>query len=893
MAKPLTCAGVLLVANALTLPTAMAQVLAAAAAQGAAQAASPAPAADEASTEAPVDVAAPGGEIIVLGRRDSNIERATTQVISLLSNEDIARTGEGDIAGALGRVTGLSVVGGGFVYVRGLGDRYSQALLNGSPLPSPEPLRRAVPLDLFPTDVIASSLVQKTYSANFPGEFGGGVINLTTLATPRMPFLNFSFGVSGDAETSGSLGYTHYGNRSDWTGYDGGNRNLPSALQSFIASGERLSAGNVDSGEIARQFVNAENALVQRNDSIPGNYSMSVTGGTSWAFDDSDLGLIATAGFSNKWRTRDNIEQSPGSLDLSAIDKDYHSIATENHAVTNALLGLGYEFGDGHKLRWTNLYVHDTLKRTSLAEGKQNNQRFGADFLEQSTGWYERQLVNTQLTGEFKLEPVTINARAAYARSSRKAPFELGLGYVRTNLAASPYGGYYINRLDNGQSGFAQASFSDLTENLSSAGVDVTGRVWRDVVLTAGYDFTDTKRDSARREFQIIAPSSFPSYIGLLRPDYLLAPQVIDDYNIGLIETTESDPAFAAELRTQAGYVQAQAEIAAGLEINAGARFERGTQSVRGKQVFATANASTASTLLEEDYVLPAATVTYKFSDNMQVRLNGSATIARPQFRELIFQAYFDPESNRAYRGNPLLVDSRFVNAEARYEWYYAPEQQFSVAGFYKTIDKPIEAFTGFNDNSPVTSFANAPSASLYGIETDVQKYFPLDELSDMAILASRRLVLIGNYTFTNSKIKVGAGDTVSVFGTTTQPATNFFVDGAPLTGQSDHLVNLQVGLEDTQALSQQTLLLSYASDRVTSRGAAGLPDIYESPGFILDFVVRQGLNLFGTELELKFEARNLLGHGYKEYQQRGGNTVFYNRYAVGTSLSASVSAKF
>ena len=174
MAKPLTCAGVLLVANALTLPTAMAQVLAAAAAQEAAQAASPAPAADEASTEAPVDVAAPGGEIIVLGRRDSNIERATTQVISLLSNEDIARTGEGDIAGALGRVTGLSVVGGGFVYVRGLGDRYSQALLNGSPLPSPEPLRRAVPLDLFPTDVIASSLVQKTYSANFPGEFGGG-----------------------------------------------------------------------------------------------------------------------------------------------------------------------------------------------------------------------------------------------------------------------------------------------------------------------------------------------------------------------------------------------------------------------------------------------------------------------------------------------------------------------------------------------------------------------------------------------------------------------------------------------------------------------------------------------------------------------------------------------
>ena len=113
--------------------------------------------------QAEIDV--PGGAIVVLGRTEGSIQRTTTQVVSVLTNEDIARTGEGDIAGALGRVTGLTVVGDGFVYVRGLGDRYSLALLNGSPLPSPEPLRRAVPLDLFPSDVIASSLVQKTYSA--------------------------------------------------------------------------------------------------------------------------------------------------------------------------------------------------------------------------------------------------------------------------------------------------------------------------------------------------------------------------------------------------------------------------------------------------------------------------------------------------------------------------------------------------------------------------------------------------------------------------------------------------------------------------------------------------------------------------------------------------------
>ncbi|MCX7864287.1 MAG: TonB-dependent receptor plug domain-containing protein, partial [Novosphingobium sp.] len=150
---------------------------------------------DPAQEETEVEVSLPGG-IVVTGRRSRDVARIAPQVVSVLSTEQIERTGEGDIAGALARVTGLSVVGNGFVYVRGLGDRYSLALLNGSPLPSPEPLKRVVPLDLFPTSVIASSLVQKSYSANFPGEFGGGVINLTTKAAPDEGFVEISFGMS-------------------------------------------------------------------------------------------------------------------------------------------------------------------------------------------------------------------------------------------------------------------------------------------------------------------------------------------------------------------------------------------------------------------------------------------------------------------------------------------------------------------------------------------------------------------------------------------------------------------------------------------------------------------------------------------------------------------------
>jgi TonB-dependent receptor len=873
---------------------ALAVLTAAAAAQEAPPAAAPTPA-----TEADVEEAAEVvdidtvGEVVIVGRRDRNVQQAANQVLSVLSADDIARTGEGDIAGALSRVTGLSVGSNGFVYVRGLGDRYSQAFLNGLPLPSPEPLRRAVPLDLFPTDVIASSVVQKSYSANFTGEFGGGLINLTTLAVPREPFLKFGFGLSGDTETTGHLGYTHYGSKYDWTGSDSGVRDVPPAMAAYFASGQRLSGYGAESGDLAKEFANTNTALIQRNDKIPVNTSLSLSGGTSRELGDGELGVVATAGYSQSWLTKDNIEQNAADADLSVLDKDYRQVSTENRIVVNGLFGLGYEFGEGNKIRWTNLIIRDTLKRTSLSEGKQNSQRPDRDFLEQETGWYERQVWSTQLSGGFNFDPVKIDLRAAYANSSRKAPFELAFGYSRSNIAADPYGAYFINRLDNGQTGFASIVFSELDEDLLAYGADASWEVTPQFVLSAGLEGTDTERDSERREFLAIAPSTFPSGVALFRPDYLLGSEVVDFYGIRSLETTESDPAFTATLETQAAYLQAQAEVVDGFEVNAGVRYEQAEQVVEPRQVFATPAGSTAVTRLDNDYILPALTLTWKFADDMQARFNASQTIARPQFRELMFQSYYDPESNRAYRGNPLLIDSEFKNAELRWEWYFARDQRLSAAGFWKEIDKPIEAFTGFNDNNPVTSFANAPEATLYGLELESQKYLFLSDMTERAFFASRRLVLIGNYTWSKSEISVKDGDTTDVFGTVTQPASNFFRDGAPLTGQSEHLVNLQIGLEDEDALSQQTLLISYASDRVTSRGAAGLPDIYESPGISVDFVARQGFQFLGKGMEFKFEARNLLGREYSEYQERGPNRIYFNRYDRGVKFSASITASF
>ncbi len=856
---------------------------------------------DEAVEE--TDISIPGGAIIVTGRRQRDPVRSSSQVLTVLDTESIARTGEGDIAGALTRVTGLSTGGNGLVYVRGLGDRYSLALLNGLPLPSPQPLSRVVPLDIFPTSVVASSLVQKTYSANFPGEFGGGVINLTTRAIPTESFVTLSGSISGDTETTLGQGYSYYGGDYDWTGYADARRDVSSrpALQNFFDSGARIGDPDVDTQGILTELGDPNLVLVQRIGDLPYNFSAGVTAGTAVdVFDDGQFGVIATGSISNKWRNRSIVAQTAVNGDLD-LDTDYRDFVTDNRVLVNGLLGFGLEVGE-HTLRFTNVYIHDTLKRAALSEGEdfQDND----SNLIQNTSWFERQLFNTQGVGELRFGDLAVDLRAGYAQTRRDAPFEWNFTYTRTNNGNDPLGDLYLNTLDP-QRGGATVAFSNLKEDLYYGGIDVSYPLTDWLTGTIGYAYTDTSRFSTRREFDIRASTGFPDVFGAFRPDALLGDSLIalgfdrdaqaaagiGPFSYTIFETTQSDPAFQADLRVHGGYAKAIVVPVPELTLDLGVRYETADQSVTPVEVFADPIRSTNATFLDNDYFLPAATLTYEFSSNLQARLAASKTIARPQFRELIFQTYFDPETNRQFNGNPFLVDSELLNAEARLEYYFGSDSRASVAGFYKEIDRPIEVFSSFSDNEQISSFANAPKAELYGGEVEFQYNHDLVDLGDW--FESKRLVAIANYTYTQSSVKVGEGDFAPIVGAPTQPASDLFFDGAPLTGQSDHLANVQLGIEDLDRLSQLTVLVNYASERVTARGAGPLPDIIQDPGLTLDIVARQGFEVLGKTLELKLEARNLTGRGNEEFQTNGTKRIEINTYDVGREFSVSASLTF
>lgn len=830
-------------------------------------------------------------EIVVRGKNIPEPMVRTPEVTSFILPEDLVRQGDDDAASALRRVTGLSVVQGKFVYVRGLGERYSAALLNGSSLPSPEPLQRVVPLDLFPSSVLQSVAVQKSYSARYPGEFGGGLIDMQTVAVPEEGFFSMSIGTGGDSQTTFKQGTTYYGSDSDYFGYDDGTRNVPGALRAAIATGQRIDAGAFTPEQlqtIGRSLVNAPLNLLQSTDSVEPDLSLDVTGGKRFTIGENSLGFVGVLGFDNSWQTRRG-KQQEGFVTAGVIEPltSYDFRSTQNDVVVNALLGVGYEWEE-NAVNWTNLYIHNTTKEARTRAGY--DELAGAEVRDDYTEWVERELVNTQLAGKHVFGAFGIDWRGSWARTTRDAPYEKGIRYRLVD-------GEYLHNASQEQN---YTRFSDVEDEVLSAGLDVSyaipasGR--QDTVVSAGLAWSDNDRSAESREFRFLAlDNALPLNVQRERVDFLLSNVNIAPGYLSLRETTGSEGAAAydALLETRAAYAQVDAEFIPTVRTSLGVRYEDAEQSVTPRNLFAGGRVPTAAAPLENSYFLPAATLTWNFYENMQLRFGASKTIGRPQFRELAPQQYVDTDSDRVFIGNPFLQDTEMVNFESRYEWYFEPGEFLTAGLFYKKLDNPIEAVVNEQGATIQQTYINAPEASLYGAELEVKKYFTLP--IDAAWWGDKRLFVNVNYTYTKSEVQASAGDLVFPLSGdgAPRPALDLIRDGTPLQGQSKHLANAQVGIESGDARTQATLLVTHVGERVSARGRPGQPDLIQYPGTLVDLVVRQGVTWFGQDLTFAFEARNLFGEDYEEFQELGGGRVDVNRYKLGTSLSASVTAKF
>ncbi len=843
----------------------------------------------------PQDEATQVDEIVVLGRYIPEPNRESPEVAAFLTAEDLERTGDSSAAAALTRVTGLSVVEGRFVYVRGLGERYSSALLNNSPLPSPEPLQRVVPLDLFPSSILEGVTVQKTYSVNYPGEFGGGVIDLQTIDAPNEPFFTISAGIGYDTETTGREGLIYYGGRTDFLGFDDDTRDIPGPLALAFNSGNQIQAGpnytNDQLRRIGQSLVNAPLRLLQ-SEEIPVDGSLEISGGFSNETPLGTLGVILVAGYDNSWTTRQGFQEE-GQFSGSNIvaSTSYAFDSTQNDVQLNLLGGLSLS-GLDHEVKWTNFYVRNTTKEARSRVGPDFDAG-GSILRDDYTEWFVRQLFSTQLSGEHEFldGAFEIDWRANYSTTSRDAPYETRFGYGQDAT------GNFVHDIERNL-----ISFSELNDDVYSGGADFAYTLplsdFREAKFSAGFALYENTRDSERRDLRFISPGGLTTDQTESRVDFLFSDFNINDTVLQINEITGSNGAAAydAKLTVNAVYGQVEAEIIPLVNATVGVRFEDGEQSVTPRDLFG-GTGTFQSTRIEEQYYLPAGTVTWNFAEDMQLRLAASQTIGRPQFRELAPQSYTDPESDRTFIGNPFLVDTELLNLDARWEWYFA-RQQFITAGvFYKDLDKPVEAVIVDVGNQRQQSFLNAPQATIIGAEIEAKKYFEFPD-NGMSFIANKRWLVQANYTYSDSEVTVDAGDTVLTLGGagTPESAAFFIADGSRLQGQSEHVANLQLGWEDDTARSQATLIVNYVSERITARGAgvAGSrePDYIQEPGVFLDFVYRKDFEAMGRDLGFALELRNLLGTEFDEYQELG-NKVRINNYDLGSSASVSLTARF
>jgi len=824
-------------------------------------------------------------EIVVLGRNIPEPMRATSEVTAILTAADLERQGDGTAAEALTRLTGLSVDSDGrYVYVRGLGDRYSSALLNGSPLPSPEPLRRQVPLNLFPTNILEGATVQKTYSPNYPGEFGGGIIDLRTLRRPTDPFFTVQAGTGFNTESTGEYGLTYYGEESDWSGIADGRRDIPVALQQAIGQNLRINDGNFSDDELevlGESLTNSPLTVIQSNDLDP-DFEGEVTAGTSFDLGAFNVGLVGVFGYDSSVRTQraERVLQSAGD-----IGEEIQSISTTWDIVANAF-GSASVGWDTHEIALTGLLIRSTSKDAQIDEGTNDN--ISLPVHREGTAWYERQLASVQLAGEHQFGDLQVDWRTAFAESTRDAPYERSINYV------IPLSGIYEYDSQAGNI----TRFSYLTDQVVSAGLDVSYTMAlsneRDAVFSAGFAHSDTEREYEQLSFGFSGPAlAVTPDVLQARPDFLFSPDNIEPTRFELEELTGRDDRYEAQMTVNAAYAAADIEVLPLVRVAVGVRYEDGVEEVRTGNRFGVQPADPVS--IEETYWLPAATVTWNFAEDMQLRLGYSQTIGRPQFRELALTPYLDPESDRIYQGNPTLVNTEFTNYDARFEYYFGRNQFLTLGAFRKEVIAPVEevVFLGGDGTSTTTRFINAPEALLYGAEIEYRTRFEMP--FEVPFLANAQWLFAANYTYTASEVSGGEQLIPNPIDLDGPPvaASVFGVDGSALQGTPEHIANLQFGYDTPY--SQLTLLVGWVSERISRRGFVGsLPEVIEDPGVNVDLVYRRDFEIGGTDLTLGLSGRNLLAEQHVEYQESAdvGRTNI-NTYDRGQTFSVSLTAKF
>ncbi|HAK50429.1 MAG TPA: hypothetical protein DCM54_00775 [Gammaproteobacteria bacterium] len=841
-----------------------------------------------------------GAEALVSERIDDDV------VSDVLGAEFISRVGDSTVAAALRRISGLTLVGSKFVYVRGLGERYSSSSLNGAAVPSPDLTRNVLPLDIFPTSIVQSLSVKKGYSADQSAAFGGGTIDIRTKGIPSSFTYGIEIGSGFNSEVDGEL-LSYAGGGDDDMGTDDGTRAFPQGLNAAIVRfrGELDSSSILQTlrGEGMNGATSADSRAVNRQLALNLNRNISITpesdspdlnirgnvGNKFMIGENIDFGILVGASYGSQWRKTETISRT-----FQFPEDEFEDETETTRSIDlNANLNMGLVYTDDHEISTTTLYIRNTDDETAQVTKFNENRRKsdGIGFRDDVIKFEEREMIVNQIKGTHYLgaatrerfpwldlsvvpEDLRYDWFYSEARAFTEIPNEVKVQSVTTN------------DLTTG---------AELTSNVSFTGADYRFTDLEDEVINFGgtltlpLEFTNAIAEikggwTHTQKIRIYRQTQFGlSVQGVSDQSVLEGPlgSVFSDANItnplnnyvfNLIAS--NGQSYLAVTKTDAAFGNVDWTWNDTWRVSAGARWEEYRQvslpwnpnsySFNAPQISIDADVLEDAVFTTDEYY-PAVSVTYMtdwWAEIFQLRFGWSETVVRPDLREITDASYIDARTGFLTDGDSSVVPSAVENYDLRAEWFFSSGDNLTVSFYYKDIDSPIEFFErAASDTNRSREIVNAESGEVFGIE--------IEGLKNLVFLGDswEQFFIQGNLTIQDSELKVGSRADA--------PTRSI----RELAGASEYVVNFLVGFDSSNRQHSSTLSYNVFGERLFTAGRNGAPDAFEQPLHSVDFTY----SWYPTDaITLKLKIQNLLDESVEIKRE---NIVAFTEN-LGTSFS-------
>lgn len=781
--------------------------------------------------------------------------------------KQMERVGVSDVAHAATKVSGVAMKSQQ-LYVRGLGDRYNVAQMNGLPIASPNPELKVIPLDIFPTKVVDNIGINKVFMPENYADYSGALINIRTKDYPEKGFLKMS--VSGSYNTRSTFRNFRKtdGGGNDFWGFDDGSRALPEEINNQIIY--RPTPSDQNSSPFTTGFGFTEG-------NAPMDFSASAIGGNTYKLGETKkLGIVASLSYDNKFTFREGIYKNLNTQYEPRVDYDYINYGFSTN--TAGMLNLSLELNKKNSLRYIFMFVNSSDDELAEYEGLNRDQ--GNELFIRRSTYRQHSLMTNQLLGTHTLnkkETWDMDWAFAYAAARSDEPDRRQLVYQEI-----AEGEYAFNSLDAANN---NRFFSELDEKEWSARGgfhhgfqknEETDKFRGDIKF--GGQFKTKERDFHGRQFNYdMDPIWNGTVVDVDRPDDYITDENIESGLIHIIEQPNPSGKYSADLTVSAAYALVDYDLSQKLNMAVGGRMEISEQNVYYKKLQDPyASPFKVSTLEAIDF-FPAIHMKYTVNEKSNLRFAASQTISRPEFKEMAPFLYVEIFGGSQILGNENLTNAYNYNVDVKYEIFPGLGEMVAFSAFAKYLEKPIERVVTSN-STQLYSFINTDEAYVAGVEFEVNKR--LGEFGDTTSLWSR-VTVGGNISLLYSQINIV--DNSLTLNTNSK---------RPLQGASPYIANADVNydFEINKVKSRLTLVYNVFGSRIYSAGSNGAGDIYERPVNTLDVLFKNRLT---PRLSLDFSFKNILDPEIKREQETDGEPVLVHSYHAGSRMGVGISYRF